>query len=154
MNFNGADYNHFYKDGEWHFAVTAKNETGTAWIQLRERTLHQAITVRAWRLGEPPINSYGIIFGGQDDENYYAFRISDSGSFRLSHVIQNKWHDLIPWTKTDAVWQGGLNELAVLLDGAQIYACVNGQFVGTASDWPEPALTALGRVKLTCVAAS
>jgi hypothetical protein len=134
MNFQGADYNHFYKDGEWHFAVSAKNETGTAWMLLRERTLHQAITVRAWRLGEPPMNSYGIIFGGQDNENYYAFRISDSGSFRLSRVIQNQWHDLIPWTKTAAIWQGGLNELAVLLDGAQIYACVNGQIVGTAND--------------------
>lgn len=134
MNFNGADYNHFYKDGEWHFAVTKKNETGTAWIQLRERTLHQAITVRAWRLGEPPMNSYGIIFGGQDDKNYHAFRISDSGSFRLSRVIQNQWHDLIPWTKTAAIWQGGLNELAVLLEGAQIYACVNGQLVGVTSD--------------------
>lgn len=134
MNYTGAEHSHFYKDGEWHFAVRQKNKTGTAWIQLHERTLHQAITVRAWKLDGPNLNNYGILFGGQDDNNYYTFRISDSGSYRIAKLVQGQWQDLIPWTKTDAIWQGGLNELAVLLDGAQIYACVNGKLVGTASD--------------------
>lgn len=133
-NYTGADYSHFYKDGEWHFAVTQKNKTGNAWILLGERSLHQAITVRAWKLEGPNLNSYGLIYGGQNDENYYAFRISDSGSYRIAKLVQGQWQDLIPWTKTAAIHQGGVNELALFLDGAQMYACVNGQLVGMTSD--------------------
>ncbi|MBI4675320.1 MAG: zinc-ribbon domain-containing protein [Chloroflexi bacterium] len=130
----GADYNHFYKDGEFHFAVTQKNKTGNAWMLLRERSLHQAIVTRAWKLEGPALNNYGVVFGGQDDNNYYTFRISDSGSYRIAKLVQGQWHDLIPWTKTAAIRQNGVNELALLMDGAQIYACVNGQLVGATSD--------------------
>lgn len=142
MDFQGAEYNHFYKDGEWHFAVTGKNETGTSWIQLRDLGTRYRVQVRAWRLAGPDLNNYGLVFGGQDDFNYYTFRISDAGQYRIAKHVQDHWVDLQPWTKAAAINRGGVNTLTMLVDGAQLYACVNGTLVGTAND---PALQT-GRV--------
>lgn len=142
MDYSGADYSHFYKDGEFHFAVTGKDVTGNAWIELKDLGTRYRLQVRTRRLGGPELNNYGLLFGGQDDFNYSTFRISDSGSYRLARYVQDHWEDLVPWTQTSAVDHSGNNTLTLLVDGTQIYACVNNVLVSTAND---PALKT-GRV--------
>lgn len=132
--YSGADYSHFYKDGEFHFAVTAQDKTGNAWILLRDLGTRYQIQVRTRKLGGPNLNSYGIVFGGQDDNNYYAFRLADTGFYRIAKQEAGTWKDLVPWTGSAAIQQGGVNTLTLIVDGAQIYACANEQWLGTASD--------------------
>lgn len=132
--FQGAAYNHFYKDGEFHFQVTARDQTGNAWLLLRDLGTRYRIQVRAWKLAGPNVNSYGLLFGGRDDSNYYAFRIADTGSYRIAKLVEGRWNDLTPWTRTSAIQPGGVNTLTLIADGAQIYACVNNLFLGMVTD--------------------
>ncbi len=141
----GDDYEHFYSEdrpGEFGFEVWRTNFTGNAWMQLDGLGTHYRMEVQAWKEGGPDMNNYGLIFGGRDDVNYHAFRISDSGSYRIAKKVDGQWVELITWTKTPAVNKGGLNVLSLLVEGTKITVCVNGQVLASVND---PALE-LGRV--------
>jgi hypothetical protein len=142
--YRGEDYDHFYKSGEFHMRVTKLNSTGNAWMLIRDQGMRYRLQVRAWRLEGPDVNSYGLIFGGQNDDNYSIFRISDSGSYQLAKQLEGQWQELIPWTKTPLVNKGASNLLGLIVDGPQVVACLNGQQLTTVID---PALKS-GRVGL------
>lgn len=143
--YRGAEYDHFYKDGEWHMRVTKLNFTGNAWMLIRDQGARYRLQVRAWRLEGPDVNSYGLIFGGQNDTNYYAYRISDSGSYQIVKWVDGRSQELVPWTKTPLVNKGASNLLGLVVDGPQIVACLNGMQLNTVID---PALKS-GRVGMT-----
>jgi hypothetical protein len=92
------------------------------------------LQVRAWKLEGPDLNNYGLVFGGQDDHSYYTFRISDTGSYRIAKQVDGQWQDLVPWTTTPTIQQGGTNALALIVDGTQVYACINDTLVGSVND--------------------
>jgi len=135
-NYKGADYEHFYENGEFHFSVTRKDFTGNAWIQLRDLGTRYLVEAQMRKIDGPEMNNYGLLFGGQNDTNYYTFGISDVGSYRISEQVDGRWQDLVAWTKTPLINQGGLNALGVRIQDTQITACVNGHVLITLNDPP------------------
>lgn len=88
---------------------------------------------QARSLSETP-GYYGIAFRHQDADNYYFFEISDEGSFRLGKRV-GETIDLIPWTPSDAIlMDGGVNRLAVSMEGDSILALINGELVADLHD--------------------
>ncbi len=77
---------------------------------------------------------YGIVFRQQDVDNYYFFQVTDEGSFRLGKRV-GETIDLIPWTPSEAILRdGGVNRLAVSMEGDWILALINGELVADLHD--------------------
>jgi hypothetical protein len=140
--YRGADYEHFYEDGEFHFNVFRTNTLGHSWMLLKDLGTRYRIEVQGRKLGGPNMNDYGLLFGGQSDITYDAFLISDTGSYQVFKKVEGQRYDLATWTKTPFVNQGGLNFLGVKVEGTQFTVCLNGQVLTTMND---PALKS-GRV--------
>ncbi len=129
-----AEYEHFYESGQFHFAVSRTNFTGNAWLQLRDLGVRYRMEVRARKIGGPDMNNYGLIFGGQDDTNFYTFRISDSGSYRVAKQVQGRWQDLAAWTKAPLLHTGAWNALGLSIEATRITVCLNGQTLTGLND--------------------
>jgi hypothetical protein len=130
------------RPGEFSFEVWRPNFTGNAWIQLAGLGTHYRMELHGWKVGGPDMNNYGLVFGGRDDYNYHAFRVSDSGSYRLAKQVDGQWVELITWTKTPAINKGSANLLSLVVEGSKITACLNDQVLASVND---PALE-VGRV--------
>ncbi len=144
--YRGVDYEHYYENGEFHFAATKPNFTGNAWILLRDQGPRYVVSVRSHKVGGPDMNNYGLLFGGQDDANYYAFRISDSGSYRVARQAQGQWQDLVAWTKTSLINVGAWNTLSAVVQDSRVTVCLNGQALKALDD------TALGAGRVGLIA--
>jgi hypothetical protein len=80
--------------------------------------------------------TYGIRFGYTTDETvgYYAFEVSEGGSFHLSRYRQQVWESIIPWTKVSAINAASANSyntMMVDVRGTSITLYVNGTQVGS-----------------------
>ncbi|MBI5032049.1 MAG: hypothetical protein HZB51_16070 [Chloroflexi bacterium] len=90
------------------------------------------------------MNSYGLLFGGQNDITYDSFLISDIGSYRVVKQVEGQRSDLATWTQTLLVNQTGWNWLGLRVENTHITFCLNGQVLTIITD---PALKP-GRVGL------
>lgn len=92
--------------------------------------------------------TYGLRFGYTSDSTigYYAFEISEGGSFQLSRYRMKQWEPLIPWQKVSAVnpaSSGIANNMAVEVRGTSLTLFANGTQVGTYQT-PYPAVGPAG----------
>ena len=118
--------------GELHIELYIASVGAMSHFRDREFDDFTMIT-QARSLSETP-GYYGIVFRHQDVDNYYFFEISDEGSFRLGKRI-GETIDLIPWTPSDAIlMDGGVNRLAVSMEGDSILALINGELVADLHD--------------------
>jgi hypothetical protein len=93
-----------------------------------------AITARGLRGGTG--YTYGLRLGYTTDQSigYYAFELSEGGSFQFSRYRNNVWEPLIPWQRTSTVHpasSGIPNEMVAELRGTSIVLYVNGTQVGS-----------------------
>jgi len=80
-------------------------------------------------------NAAGIIFRYQDEDNFYFFSISASGSYSLDLYKQNDRQALIDWTDSPAInGPGQKNHLRVEAVGDRIRLFVNGTLLDEISD--------------------
>lgn len=96
------------------------------------------------KTGGPPGGGYGIIVRNQSAEalngtnqtfDAYVAEAGDLGEFGVWRREGDRWVDLVPWTRSQAVRQGGSpNELIVRLAGGQILLTINGIEVGRVDD--------------------
>lgn len=80
--------------------------------------------------------TYGLRFGYTTDSTvgYYAYELSEGGSFQLSRYRMNRWEPLIPWQRISAVnpaSSGTPNDMSVEVRGTSLTLFVNGTQVGT-----------------------
>jgi Domain of unknown function (DUF4388) len=149
------------------------NPQGTAWItggsyHIQPRQAGQFVAIAApavgeilqdvvvnatfHKLGGPAGGGYGIIVrdqgpGPRDGNNqqgrYYVLEVGDKGEIGIWRRDGDKWIDLLPWTRSDAVKPGSQpNELTVRAVGDRLSLSVNGTEVGVRND----ALLAVGNV--------
>jgi len=96
---------------------------------FREREFDDFMLITRARNLSGTAGSYGIVFRRQDDQTYYFFEIKDEGFFRLGKRI-GEFTDIIPWTPSEAILKdGGVNRLAVSMEGDWIMALINGELV-------------------------
>lgn len=92
------------------------------------------ITVRAVRTFGTTDGRYGIVFRRLDKDNYYMFRITDSGYYQFRIRYQGEWATIIDWTETDAIRSGRENVLTAIVEGQHFTFYINDQFVGETTD--------------------
>ncbi|MDP8924380.1 MAG: hypothetical protein M3O34_16095 [Chloroflexota bacterium] len=96
------------------------------------------------KVGGPPGGGYGLIIRDQrpaqgapldQGGRYYVLEVGDRGEVGIWRRETDRWVDLLPWTRREAVRPGGEpNELSVLAVGPRLTLQVNGMSVATVED--------------------
>ncbi len=82
------------------------------------------------RLVMGPVTArYGLIFY-REGNDYYAFRIRDSRSFRVRYFENSEYTNPIGNTSTSAIRPGEANRLTVVATDSNIYFYINDQHIG------------------------
>jgi LPXTG-site transpeptidase (sortase) family protein len=108
-------------------------------------SLPEAIVTAIFRkVGGPPGGGYGLIVRDQgpgprdginQGDQYYVLETGDRGEFGIWRREGDRWLDLIPWTRSDAVRSGGAaNVLTVHTSGQRLTFFVNGQQIASQVD--------------------
>ena len=93
------------------------------------------IEIDAAFIGGPENSAAGIMFRYQDDDNFYLFRIANTGSYSLAVYRAGQQQMLLDWTASPAInGRGQPNRLRVENDGDRIRVYANGILLGEASD--------------------
>jgi hypothetical protein len=113
-------------------------EAGTTCIDgpLGEQPANVRIATTAVGLRGETGYTYGLRFGYTSDSTigYYAFELSEGGSFQLSRYRMKQWEPLIPWQRISAVNPASSaipNNMSVEVRGTSLTLYVNGSQVGT-----------------------
>jgi hypothetical protein len=110
-----------------------------------EQTLRDVVVQASFRkVGGPPGGGYGLIVrdegpGPRDGVNqggrYYVLEVGDLGEYGIWRRDQDRWVDIIPWTKHPAVRPGGeQNLLAARALGPRLTLIANGVELATVQD--------------------
>lgn len=96
------------------------------------------------KIGGPPGGGFGLILrdegpgprdGINQDGRFYVFEAGDRGEVGIWRRDGDRWIDLLPWTRSDAVRPGGAaNELTARAAGETLSFLVNGTQVATLQD--------------------
>ena len=89
--------------------------------------------VEAERVAGSSASDAGMIFREDSANNFYYFAVADD-SFFVSLNYDNKWIDLIDWSRSSAIRAGEVNRLAVIAQGSHFIFLINDQVVGDAVD--------------------
>ncbi len=110
-----------------------------------DQTLTDGVVTASFRkVGGPPGGGYGIIVrdagpGPRDGINqrgrYYVLEVGDRGEFGIWRREDDRWVDIIPWTRSGAVRPGGEpNRLSVAAAGTRLVFAVNGAQIAEVTD--------------------
>lgn len=132
--FSASEQTVGYEDGSYVIRVNLPNwmTWGNAYEWFEDGI---AIEVEATKIGGPDDNGFGLVFGYQDELNFYRFEIASDGYYRFGKYVDDEWIEIIPWQETDLVRQGAAtNTIAVEMDGGTFTFLANGKVLGTAED--------------------
>jgi LSD1 subclass zinc finger protein len=123
-------------DGRYHWEakVNKANSISKVWLgDFRVSDFH-LLAHSKHILGTRANSAWGVIFGIQDNHNYYWFRMTDSKFFAVSVAENSEWRDIVAWTRTDTVKPNGVNQLEVVARGEHFVFLINGEIVSEADD--------------------
>ncbi len=96
------------------------------------------------KLGGPAGGTYGLLLrdrgaGPRDGRNqtgrYYVAQVHDQGEVAIWRRDQDRWTELVPWTRAEAVRPGeSANDLSFEMVGSRMTLVVNGRPVASADD--------------------
>jgi hypothetical protein len=96
------------------------------------------------KLGGPAGGIYGLLLrdrgpGPRDGRNqagrYYVAQVDDRGAVGIWRREQDRWIELVPWTRSDAVRAAeSANDLSFEIVGGRLTLIVNGRTVASAND--------------------
>jgi hypothetical protein len=132
--FSGDDQTVGYEDGQYVLRVNKVNwmTWGNAYQRFEDGVL---VEVDATKLDGPDDNSYGLVFGYQDEGNFYRFEISSDGYYRFGKHVDNEWIEVIPWTTSDLIVQGeATNRMSAAMRGGRLAFAVNGEVLTATED--------------------
>jgi hypothetical protein len=118
----------------WEANVNKANSISKVWLgDFRVSDFHLSANSKHI-MGTRANSGWGVIFGVQDNQNYYWFRMTDSKFFAVSVAEDGQWRDIVAWTRTDTIKPNGVNQLEVLAREAHFVFLINGQIVSEADD--------------------
>ena len=81
-----------------------------------------------WPEGDPAIVGAGLLFWGEDNENYFQFGVLNNGKFWIARRQDGKWHIIVENVVSDTIntKPGETNMLRVKADGNAASFFVNG----------------------------
>ena len=123
-------------DGRYHWEakVNRANSISKVWLSdFRVLDFHLIANCKHI-LGTRANSGWGVIFGIQDNQNYYWFRMTDSKFFAVSVAENSQWRDIVAWTRTETIKPNGVNQLEVLASESHFVFLINGEIVSEAND--------------------
>lgn len=102
--------------------------------QYRFRSARVDAIIRATRWSTPQART-GVWLRYQNDENFLAFMIASTGSYRVAR-FQDGYDDLVEWTRSRAINTGNnaVNTVSVEIDGDSFAFYVNDVFLTRVTD--------------------
>ena len=125
----------YYKDGEFHGVLNLWDWSSWQYRRNAGRFKDFIIEEDIRLVSGPKNSSYGLIFRGQDDDNFYRFLVSENGNYVVGARINGQWVDMPRWMMSEYVEKGySTNHLKVVCKGTQIEVYVNGHHLTTVED--------------------
>ena len=118
----------------WEAQVIKVSSISTSWLGAYRVSDFHLIANAKHILGSRANSSWGLIFRIQDNRNYYFFHMTDSQFFAVSATQDGQWHQIVDWTRTDAIKPMGNNQLEIIAQETHFIFLINGQIVSETDD--------------------
>lgn len=113
----------------WEATVRARDSFSPVWLEgYPVGDFHLGASIKHVR-GTPAGSSYGVIFGIEDSQSFFSFRIIDTHFFGLTEQRGGVWQTLVDWRRTSAIRPYGANHIEVIAQGDHQTLMINGQVV-------------------------
>jgi len=124
----------YYKDGEFHGVVKAKN--WSAWpYNTTAGQFKDFVLEGDARKVSGPLSDYGLVFRCRDDNNFYYFAVTDDGRYKILKRVGGQRALLHGWTRSAFINKDlGTNHLKVVCLDSTIAVYVNGHFLTSVTD--------------------
>jgi hypothetical protein len=130
-----ADAEWGYHGGEYRIAVQATELVAWGNPSAHHDWADLVVIVEARRVEGPLDNQYGVMVRYLDRANFCLFAVSSDGMYSVQRLRNDEWEDMVGWTPSDAVRQGGAtNVLRVECHGVHIRFFVNDQLLTTVEE--------------------
>jgi len=127
----------WFADGEYHVMARTPGQFVAIGAPTADRFSDMTVSATFRKVGGPVGGGYGFIIrdqgpGPRDGVNqigqYYVLEVGDRGEYGIWRREGDRWLDLIPWTPSELVPQGGVtNEVTVQATGQELTFLVNGK---------------------------
>jgi signal peptidase I len=134
----------WFGDGGYHLLAREAGRFVAVGVPMPAPRRNVIVSARFRKVGGPSGGGYGLIVrdtgpgprdGLDQGGHYYVFEAGDRGEVGLWRRDQNRWIDLVPWSKSGVVRTGTApNELEARASGDQLTLTVNGTVVATQTD--------------------
>jgi hypothetical protein len=131
-------------EGAYHLFARQPGQFVAIPAPLSEWFRDVVITGTFRKVGGPPGGGYGLIVRDQrprqgaavsQQGRFYVLEVGDRGEVGIWRREEDRWVDLLPWTRSEAVRpDGAVNEVSVQARGPRLTLRVNGTDVTTAED--------------------
>ena len=118
----------------WEAKVNKANSISKVWLGDFQVSDFHLIANTKHIAGTRANSGWGVIFGIQDNQNYYWFRMTDSKFFAVSVLENSQWRDITAWRRSEAIKPNGVNQLEVLARESHFVFLINGEIVNEADD--------------------
>jgi TRAP-type C4-dicarboxylate transport system substrate-binding protein len=124
-----------YKDGEYHILINERDWANWPANSQAGQFYDFTLEVDARLVSGSNQSSYGLIFRRKDADNFYYFRVSADGYYRVGGKTDGKWFELTDKTSSTHIKKGNsTNHLKVVCRGDQIEVSVNEHHLTTVTD--------------------
>ena|GEM_PF-3321426 len=110
------------------YFISVKTPNTQAWSINQSAGTFQdfCLEVDTTQVGGPNANEYGVIFGYQDDDNFFAFTISGDGYYSLTERVNGIDTAIVAPTASPSINTGqSTNRLELVVRGSDIHFYVN-----------------------------
>jgi hypothetical protein len=123
---NGDGYSYWLDlDGTYHISVSKVNMI--AWSNVPGQYGDFVLEMENGAIEGAANSEAGILFRIKDKDNYYRFGTSGSGSFTFVKRQAGSWTTLIPWTLSNALYEGkGHADISIIAKGSTFTFYGNG----------------------------
>jgi len=116
------------------YVITVKKPSLISWASTDDSYGNVSIAVDA-RIDGPKTSAAGLIFRYQDDKNFYIYRVSGDGRYKLDMYKDDNLIPLVDWVESPAIkGPGAVNRLRVEAAGDKIRLFANDQLLDETSD--------------------
>jgi hypothetical protein len=115
-----------YTDGAYRITLSVPNQA--FWSAAPGKVRDFALAVKAMPASGDERNPYGLVFGYQDNDDFFTFFVTAQGNYTILHKVAGTFQQVQPWTPSGALKQGRLsNLLRVEVQGNEVRVFANGQ---------------------------
>jgi hypothetical protein len=125
-----------FGDGVYRVGIHKSSWMIWNWVPGEYRDF--VVEVEATMVGGPDANTFGLLFRGSGDDDFYRFALSSEGAYLFDQKKGGKWTTISAWKRSPAVKRGkATNVINVAAKGSTFVFSVNGEEVATVNHFDE-----------------